>query len=54
MVQVREITIAEMRQLYIENVLDKIVQIAGRVYALSVKGQADSPDGYEVVWATIP
>lgn len=54
MVQVREITKAEMWQLYLDNVLQEIVNLDDRIVAHNVGGQGDNPDGYEVVYYLKP
>lgn len=51
MVVIRNITIPEMWALYEEDVLQDIVNIGARTYAKNFKGQAGTPDGYEIVYA---
>jgi len=53
MVQVRKITKTEMKELYKEDMLFKIVNLGNALYAQNVKGQADNVDGYEVVWCDL-
>ena len=54
MVQVRDITKAEMWQLYKENMLDKITNLGDRIVAHNMKGMSNSEDGYEIVRCPYP
>lgn len=49
----RQITKAEMLDLYEEGMLSEVVNVKDKVIARSVKGQGDNPNGYEVVFANI-
>lgn len=50
----REISIQEFIEDYAEALISDVVVVKNRIYGRSVKGQADNPDRYEVVWAAIP
>lgn len=54
MVQVRQISKAEFWQLYLNNDVWNIVNTGDRIVGHSSIGMANTPDGYEVVWAAIP
>lgn len=53
MINVRKITKTEMKQLYKENMLSKIVNLGNALYAQSVRGQGKTPGGYEIVWCDL-
>lgn len=50
----REIPLAEFIDGYEKNLINDVCYIDGKVYGRSVKGQADNPQGYEVVWSSVP
>ena len=50
----RLITIAEFLSLYEDGLLSEVVTAKNNVYARNVKGQADNPKRYEIVYAVIP
>lgn len=52
----REIPLAEFLQDYEDGVLTEVVPIGrlNKIFARSVKGRADNPQQYEVVWAALP
>ena len=52
----REIPLSEFLEDYGKRLLFEIVPIESlkKIFALSVKGQAENPQLYEVVWAALP
>lgn len=47
----RKITVTEFWELYEQDMVYDIVNIGARIYGKSVKGQADKPEGYEIIYA---
>lgn len=49
----REVTKVEFLNLYEQGLIFEVVNVGDRVIGRSVKGQADNPDRYEVVWCSV-